>query len=118
MENTIERQFEEFLSKEGDLLSRLRQTGFITSSIKVDKIETLDQFKQVIFDKECLSKEYFREQLKRIYRNHMTKEDIYNLLKMGKDSFNEIELIDAIRLLPVNEDGSISVDEFILFLFK
>ena len=118
MENTIERQFEEFKNKEGDLLTKLRQTGFITNSIKTDKIDTLEEFKQVIFDKECLSKEYLREQLKKIYKNHMTKQDISNLLKMGKDSFNELELLDTTRLLPVNEDGSISVDEFILFLFK
>jgi hypothetical protein len=118
MKSEVEKQFEDFKNATGDLQTKLRTAGFIVNNIKTDRIESMDEFLQIISDKESIGKEYLRKELKKVYRNHMNRREISTLLQMGKEPFNSIEIIDANRLLPVNEDGGISVDELISFLYK
>lgn len=113
----LEIKFQEYQNTSGDSTERLKQIGFIVGDLKQDPIITIQDFKAVITRQDCVSKEKISNQLKMVYKSHMTAEDISSLLKMGSDAFSIGEVADANRILPVNEDGGILISDFVNFLY-
>lgn len=100
----MEKQFEFFKNIEGDIISRLRKTGYTLESTNEVEMSTFEDFKRVISRSDCVSKEKLTKDLKKIYKNHISLEGMRKFLAIGnEDDRKEVE--DAIRILPLNEDS-------------
>lgn len=113
----MEKQFEIFKNSEGDTLTRLRKSGYDLQMSENIQISSLEDFKAVVSRKDCVSKEKLLNDLKKIYKNHMSLEELKKFLRMGSEK-EEKGVEDALRILPLNEDGGITVEDFVNYLFK
>ncbi|ELA41525.1 uncharacterized protein VICG_01389 [Vittaforma corneae ATCC 50505] len=111
-------QFEIFKTAKGDCISRFRQAGYALDTLKEDEIITKEDFQKAIERKDCVSKEFLKGELKKVYKSRMSNENLRKFLKMGDLNFAEGQMTDALRIIPTDEDGSILVDTFIEFLYK
>lgn len=118
MDNDIVSKYNDFLEIEGDVLTKFRKIGYIPLSYNGSGIGSIEEFKSVLSECNCISKEKFRTELKKIYRNHINSKELNAILEMGDLGFKKNEVFDALRILPLNEDDSISVDDLVDFIYK
>ena len=52
------------------------------------------------------------------YKTYLKRKDILHLLKIGDSPLTEDEIQDALRLMPIDADGGILVDDLIEFMYK
>ncbi|KAI5172702.1 hypothetical protein PAEPH01_1792 [Pancytospora epiphaga] len=122
----LERRYEEYSGLPGDTESRLLKMGYeITTQLPSIEIDSIDAFKTVImhieFSKRCNEKmtiDEMTEALKLFYKTYMKKKDLLHLLKMGNSPFTEEEIQDAMKIMPIDVDGGILIDDLAGFMYK
>ena len=114
--STIEQKYNEFMNTQGDVLSRLNCIGYDIPYAPVS-ISTLEEFRMVVTDDSYVKREIMSKSLKKCYKSHISRGDLSQLLKNGDGGFTEYEVTEAMKILPVKDDG-ISVDELVEFLYK
>ncbi|KAM0680181.1 hypothetical protein GINT2_001564 [Glugoides intestinalis] len=113
-----QKQFEIFMQSTGDAVSRLLHAGYAVESLKEGDIATLEDFVKIVNKKECVEKLGLKMNMRKLYKNHISLEDLKKFLRVGEDGFDETRMKEAIRILPLNEDGGLSIDDLIEFLYK
>lgn len=114
----LQEQFEIFKEAKGDCITRLRKAGYALESLKEDEISTLETFRKFVARKDCFKKDSLRKDLKKIYSNQISGEELSKFLKMNDLNLGSEEMSDLMRIIPINEDGSVFVDELVEFLYK
>lgn len=110
--------FEVFRAGQGDCVTRLRKAGYALRSLKEDEITTEESFKEVIERHDCVKMDDLRRELKKIYKNRISSEDLKHFLRLGETKLKDEQLADSMRIIPLDEDGSITVDSLVEFLYK
>lgn len=117
MEN-LNKKYEEFLNTTGDNSTRLRQIGLTSIPVTESPINTFEEFKAALTACGTVNKDSMIRTLKKCYKNYISKGDLAQLLKNGESGFSDSEVFEASRLLPVDIDGGLSVDDLVEFLYK
>lgn len=113
-----QKQFEIFKQSTGDAVSRLLHAGYAMESLNEEDIVTLDDFIKIVGKKECVEKPRLKMDMRKLYKNHISLEDLKRFLRLGEEGFDDTRMEEALRMLPLNEDGGLGIDDFIEFLYK
>jgi len=114
---TIEEQFDVYRMAKGDCISRLRAAGYALGTLKEDEIGSLDDFRRVVGRDDCMGRETLRSVLRKVFGNRISAAELRKFL-MADVKFGEANVLEALRMIPSDEDGSITVEAFIEFLYK
>lgn len=118
MEQYLSKKYQEFLEAPGDPLTKLRLVGYPVGSLSGIQINTLEDFKRVVSGIDSLNSEDLKRELKKIHKNYMSLEVLRSFLKTGSESLDDQELADALRILPLDEDSGILIDDMVDYLYK
>jgi Ca2+-binding EF-hand superfamily protein len=86
--------------------------------LKEDEICSEESFLKAIQRNDCVKKDDLRKELKKIYKNRISSGNIRTFLKMGELKLKDDQMADILRIIPIDNDGGISVDAFVEFLYK
>lgn len=118
MEQDLSKKYEEFMRAPGDALTKLRLVGYPVSTLGKAEIGSLEDFRRVIRGIESMDSKELQRELKKVYKSSMSPADLRSFLQMGGEGLDDQELADALRMMPLGEDGSILVDDMVEYLYK
>lgn len=118
MDNSLETKYQEYLNLPGDPTTRLRSIGYpCPALLSTVSIASFEDFKAVVNGSIAPHRQELAQLLKMCYRTYLKKADLLNLLRIGKTPLSETEIREACRILPLDAEDGILVDDFIQFLY-
>lgn len=119
MDEELKQKYLEYLKAEGNVPARLRQIGYSAILLSSDTvINNLEEFKSVISNLKELQIHEMKKILKKCFKTYLKKNDLIALLKTGKDPLTESEIKEACRIMPLDVEDGIHVDDFVSFLYS
>lgn len=113
----LEQKYQEFQEATGDSLTRLRFIGYEIPYLN-SKISNFEEFRKVITDDSYIKRDVMVKSLKQCYKNYIGRGDLIQILKNGETGFSDYEVAEAIKMIPVDADGGVNVDDLAEFLYK
>lgn len=122
----LEKKYEEYVNLPGDREARLRQMGYtIQHPLPDTEVDSLEAFRSLVLHlestRECgekMGSSDLAAALRLFYKTYLGRKDILHLLKTGESPLTEEEIQDAMRMMPVDADGGMLVDDLVEFLYK
>lgn len=122
----LEKRYEEYQNLPGDAEARLRQMGYTVSHpLPGSEVDSFEAFQSLVLHLEFarrggekMNATDLSAALKLCYKTYLKRKDILHLLKIGDSPLTEDEIQDALRLMPIDADGGILVDDLIEFMYK
>lgn len=119
MEEDLYSDYTKFLEASGDVSTRMRIAGYPAIGIPQNTtINSYEDFENLVKHVKNVDKEALKKQINKCFKSYLKKKDILHILNLGDDKFSDKEINEAYRLMPVDEDGGILVDDLLDFLYN
>ena len=109
----LQNKFTQLKQTSGSFVEKMKGMGFVYNGNKQDA-STFEEFKEIV--ENC---EYMDDaKLQKYYGDFLTYKDVIQILSVGDYGFDDNELAEAMKIIPVTPQLQISVKDFVKIVYQ
>ena len=109
----LQNKFTQLKQTSGSFVEKMKGMGFVYNGNKQDA-STFEEFKEIV--ENC---EYMDDaKLQKYYGDFLTYKDVIQILSVGEYGFDDNELAEAMKIIPVTPQLQISVKDFVKIVYQ